>query len=512
MRFRTFLAGLALATLVAPTSSAQEALPLSLDQAVKTALENNLGVQIQSYDFRILGETARGSYGLLDWFTFGTLSASETEQATSDITQSSNSELRLVNVGAEHLFSTGTTVGLQFNNSRSSEDSQAFQLPSFYQSSIGAQITQPLLRNFGVDVTRRGINIARNNLGISRESFRSVLLETVNSVEAAYYDLVFAQRDLEVQRQSLDLAREQERITQIRIDVGADAPLDILESQVSIAQRDQEVLLAEAALSAAEDTVRRLLNLPIEEWDRPIVTDANLEYQQLSIDMGASVARAFELRPELKQSTLQLENRKILQNFASNQVLPTLDLSASYRYTGLDEDYSDAFDQVSGTDFPGWQVQLQFGLPIANTQARADARRAQLEFEQTVTTEAQTKQTITVEVRQAIRNIETALKGIAATQAARDAAEKNLDAQRKRFDNGMSTNFDVLRVQNDLANARRAELRSLTSYQKFVTEYHRAVGDLLELRNIEVQEPQPFDLPGSRLENVEWLQYRTYSR
>ena len=149
------------------------------------------------------------------------MSAAETEQATSDVTQSSNSELRVVNAGVEHLFSTGSTFGLQFNNSRSSEDSQAFQLPSFYQSSIGARITQPLLRNFGVDITRRGINIAKNNLGISRESFRSVLLETVNSVEFAYYDLVFAQRDLDVQRQSLDLAREQERITQIRIDVGA---------------------------------------------------------------------------------------------------------------------------------------------------------------------------------------------------------------------------------------------------------------------------------------------------
>jgi outer membrane protein TolC len=115
-------------------------------------------------------------------------------------------------------------------------------------------------------------------------------------------------------------------------------------------------------------------------------------------------------------------------------------------------------------------------------------------------------------VRQSIRNIETALKGIAATQAARDAAEKNLDAQRKRFDNGMSTNFDVLRVQNDLASARRAEIRSLTSYQKFVTAYHRAVGDLLELRAIEVVDPAEFDLPASSLEKVEWLNYGNYSK
>jgi outer membrane protein TolC len=506
------LAGLALATLVAPAAIAQEKLPLALDQAVKTALENNLGVQIQSYDYRILGETARGAYGLLDWNTFATVSTGKTEQATSDVTQSSNSELRVFNLGANHLFSTGGSVGIQFNNSRSSENSQAYQLPSFYQTSVGVQLTQPLLRDFGVDVTRRGINIARNNLGISRESFRNVMLETVNQVEAAYYDLVFAQRDLEVQKQSLDLAREQERITQIRIDVGADAPLDILEPQVSIAQREQDVLLAEAALRNAEDTVRRLLNLPADQWDRPIETSANLDYKQMSMDVNASVEKAYELRPEIKQAKLQQENNRIQQVFARNQVLPTLDLSASYRYSGLEQNYGDAIDQVTGTDYPGWQVQLQFGLPISNTQARADARRAQLEFEQTTTDEARTRQLIMVEVRQSIRNIETALKGIAATQAARDAAEKNLDAQRKRFDNGMSTNFDVLRVQNDLANARRAELRSLTSYQKFVTAYHRAVGDLLELRAIEVADPAEFDLPASSLENVGWLNYGNHSK
>jgi outer membrane protein TolC len=506
------LAGLALATLVAPAAIAQETLQLSLDQAVKTALENNLGVQIQSYDYRILGETAKGSYGLLDWNSFATLSKSETEQATSDVTQSSNSKTDILNLGVNHLFSTGGSIGLQFNNSRNSEDSAAYQLPSFYQSSIGVQLTQPLLRDFGVDTTRSGINIARNNLGISREAFRSVMLEAVDQVEAAYYDLVFAQRDLEVQQQSLDLAKEQERITQIRIDVGADAPLDILEPQVSIAQREQDVLLAEAALRAAEDTIRRLLNLPVEEWNRPIATNPNLEYQQISIDTNAAVEKAFELRPEIRQAKLQEANSKIQQNFARNQVLPTLDLDLRYRYAGLDEDYSDTIDQISGTDYPGWSVALQFGLPISNTQARADARRAQLELEQTATDEARTRQLIMVEVRQSIRNIETALKGIAATQAARDAAEKNLDAQRKRFDNGMSTNFDVLRVQNDLASARRAEIRSLTSYQKFVTAYHRAVGDLLELRAIEVVDPAEFDLPASSLEKVEWLNYGNYSK
>jgi outer membrane protein TolC len=499
------LAGLLVFAAVLPAQA--QPLELSLENAIDTALKNNLGVQIQSYDYRILGENAEAQYGLLDWNSFATLSTSEVEQATADVTQSSNREAQVANFGVEHTFSTGTNLQIGFNNARSSEDAVNFVLPTFYSASIGLRLTQPLLRDFGVDTTRRGINIAKNNLGISHEAFRTVLLETINAVEDAYYTVMGDRLNLEVQRQSLDLAKEQERITQIRIDVGADAPLDILQPQVSIAEREQDVLLAEAALFASQDTLRRLINLPLEEWDREIVPTATLDYSEPSIDVQASLDKALTDRPELIQARLTQANRQISQNFSRNQVLPTLDLSAGYRYSGLDKSYSDAFSQITDFDFPSWDIQLQFGLPILNTQARANARAAQLELERSYTSEAQTRQQIIIEVRQAIRDIDTAYKGIVVTNARRDAAEKNLDAERKRFDNGMSTNFDVLRVQNDLAAALSAEIRARTGYKRSVTRYHRAIGDLLEVRGIELQAPAEYDLPESRFAGTGWLNY-----
>lgn len=505
MTIRSMLAGLLIAAVIVPVHAQQ--LELSLEEAINTALKNNLGVQVQSYDYRILGETALGQYGLFDWNSSVTLSTSDVEQATADVTTSSSREAQIANLGISHLFSTGASLSIGFNNSRSTENAVNFVLPTFYSSSVGARLTQPLLRNFGVDTTRRGINIARNNLGISHEAFRTVLLETVNDVEDAYFTVVYDRLNLEVQRQSLDLAKEQERITQIRIDVGADAPLDILEPQVSIAEREQDVLLAEAALLQSQDTLRRLINMPIEDWDKEIIPTASLDYEALAIDLNASVEKALEARPEIIQARLTQANRRISQQFARNQVLPRLDLSAGYQLTGLDPNYSDAVSQIGDLDFPAWDVQLQFGLPILNTEARANARAAQLELERAYTSEEVTRQQIIIEVRQAVRDIDTAYKGILVTKARRDAAEKNLDAERKRFDNGMSTNFDVLRVQNALASARSAEIRALTGFKRSVARYHRAIGDLLEVRGIELQAPGEYQLPESRLAGVDWVNY-----
>jgi len=499
------LAGLLVFAAVLPAQA--QPLELSLENAIDTALKNNLGVQIQSYDYRILGENAAAQYGLFDWNSAATLSTSDVKQATADATQSSNREAQLANFSVQHLFATGATLGASFNNGRSSEDAINFVLPTFYSASFGVRLTQPILRNFGVNTTYTGINIAKNNLGVSHEAFRAVLLDTVNSVEEAYYNVVANRLNLEVQRQSLDLAKEQERITQIRIDVGADAPLDILQPQVSIAEREQDVLLAEAALLQSQDTLRRLINLPLEDWDREIIPDENLDYQRPSIDLDDAINAALEARPEIIQARLTQANRRINQSYTRNQILPQLDLSAGYQLTGVDVSYSDALSQVTSADFPGWDIRLQFGLPIKNTEARANARAAELEMERAFTSENQTRQQIIIEVRQAARDIDTAYKAILVTKARRDAAEKNLDAERKRFDNGMSTNFDVLRVQNDLASARSAEIQALTGYKRSVTRYHRAIGDLLQVRGIEVDTPAEYDLPESRLANVNWLNY-----
>lgn len=499
------------------------ALALALDEAIRTAVGRGLGVQIESYNLRMAGESLRGSTGIFDPVAGAAVQQSSDEQPVSSAINATKSELTLANVGVRQLLPTGGSYQLRFNNMRrSSNDRFTFVDPS-YGSELGFNFTQPLLRDFGVDVTRRGIHIARNTLGISKEAFRDRVSQSIFDVEQAYLDLIYTRRNLDVRRQSLVLARDQDRITQIRIDVGAAAPLDILEPRVAIAQREEDLITAEALVRTAEDRLRRQMNLPPEEWDRPIIPDEQMASNSAILDSEAAVARAMELRPELRQANLVVANRRIQNRYARNQILPQLDLTIDYGYSGLGPElitdpetgevigtrggYGEALSQVSTLDFPSWSAGLNFGVPIRNVAARAEARRSELDIERTVAEMELLRQDIALEVRQAVRDIETAERQISAARASREAAERNVDAERKRYENGMSTNFDVLRVQQDLSDAKIRELNAVVGHRKAVATYHRAVGDLAEARDIAVEEPASYDVRPSRLEGIGWLNY-----
>ncbi|HXI13261.1 MAG TPA: TolC family protein [Thermoanaerobaculia bacterium] len=506
------------------------ALKLSLDSAIGTAVQRNLGVELQRFDYRISGYTLRSAYGLFDPLaTADLLKVSNNNPVTSPFF-TSGSDRTLLNFGVRQFLPTGGNYAVGFNSNRSESVGGGTFINPAYNSELSLEANQPLLRNFGVDVNRRQINIARNSLGISQEAFRTRLINTSVSVEDAYLDLIYARQVLDVAKQSLFLATDQERITRIRIDVGASAPLDILQPRVAVATREEELIAAQALVRDAEDRLRQLMNLDPAEWDRPILPTDSVGARLGPIDLGQAVATALELRPELRQLKLGTDIREIEYTFARNQTLPQLDLNVSYGAAGLGgrsaeidpvtgrptgrinrTTYSNALEQVFGNEFASWTVGLNVGIPITNIGARSDKKRAELALERARADEETTKQIITVEVRKAVRDIETAANQITASRAARDAAEKNLDAERKRYENGMTTNFNVLLIQQQLSDSRVRELQALVFYDKAVSNYHRAIGDLLDEKNIAINE-EVFESPRSRLESVPWLQFGNYDK
>lgn len=512
------------ATMQVPESPDEQdprALRLSLDEAIRATVENNLAVRLQQYDYLMSGQTARASYGLFDIYSFANLIIGDRQPAAEDAPNIENLE---GGIGIRQSLPTGGGYSLRFDNTEVTVAEPA------YSSNLGFNLNQPLLRDFGVDVNRRFINIARNNLGMSEESFRNTLLIGVLAAEQAYYDLIFQRQNYDVRNLSLTLARDQERITRIRIDVGASAPLDILEPRVAIATREEEAIVAEARIRDAEDRLRRLMNLPASEWDRPIIPTDSIEFEPVEVDVEASVARAFELRPEIRQAGLGIENREIEYLYARNQVLPELDFNLNYGVAGLGGTqiirdpvtnepigivggaFSDAIDQVFGFTYPTWTTSFTVGVPIRNISARAERRRAELGLERAVLDRNDIEQEIAIQVRQAVRDIRTSARQITASQAARDAAEQNLEAERRRFENGMSTNFDVLRVQQALADSQSREIAAVVGYNQALAAYHRAVGDLLPQRGIVVESrTEEFNLPRSRFEDVQWLTYRHWA-
>jgi len=256
-----------------------------------------------------------------------------------------------------------------------------------------------LLRNSGIAVPRRGILIARNPLGISREAFRLALMNAALTVEQAYLDLVYARRNVEVVKESLFLARDQSRITQIRIDVGASAPLDILQPRVQIATTEEQLISAVALVRSAEDRLRAVMNLSPADWNRPIIPTDPVEYTPTTLDMTESVTRAMNLRPELRQAQLSTDIRRVEYLYARNQVLPQVDFNVNYRANGVagralqgrdpvtgdpiynTTGYGTALQQVLRNDFPTWTLGFQVGVPLSNIGARAERKRAELDLD-----------------------------------------------------------------------------------------------------------------------------------
>jgi outer membrane protein len=504
-----------------------QALQLGLTDALRTAMRNNLGVELQSYDYRMAGHSLRSQYGIFDWFGTGRVAHNNSKGATISELEPGEQSITTLNLGVSQNLPAGGNYFLGLNNNRQTTVGGFVDISPAYRPALVFQATQPLLRDFGVDVTQRGILIARNTLGINRELFKTALMNTAESVEQAYLDLVYARRAVEVVKESLFLARDQARITQIRIDVGASAPLDILQPRVTIATSEEQLIVAVANVRDAEDRLRALLNLPREQWNRPIIPTDSVDYTPMTVDMESAVTRALELRPELRQAALVTETREVQHLFARNQTRPQVDFTIDYRASGvagralIDVDpvtgvptyettpYGDALQQVFGQDFPNWTFGFNLEVPFTNIGARAEARRAELDLERSRTDQEQTRQIVMVAVRGAVRDIDTASRTIVASRAAREAAERNLEAERRRYENGMTTNFQVLQIQQQLSDARVRELQALVGYRAAVANYHREVGDILEVRGIAVEEPELAEEPRmfSVFDRMGWLNY-----
>jgi outer membrane protein len=503
------------------------ALQLSLDQAIRTSVERNLGVQLQEFEYREASYSLRSQYGIYDLLGTARIAKQSTQSPVSSSIQANAQRQFTFDVGVQQNLPTGGDYAFSFNNSRRETTGGTATVSPAYDPSLGFAFNQPLLRDFGIDINRRFITIARNTLGINQETFRIQLMDTAVNVEQAYLNLIYARRAVEVVKQSLFLARDQARITQIRIDVGASAPLDILQPRVTIATSEEQLIIAAANVRSAEDQLRQLLNLPQTDWDRPIIPTDDVTYTPVTINVDDAVRRAYELRPEIRQDQLATNTREVQSLYARNQTLPTLDLDVNYGLAGLAGTVNQ-FDRETGeiigqrriryerglrniltSDFPSWTVGFNVGIPITNVGARAEARRAELDLQQSRLTEEQTRQIIAIAVREAARDVDTASRTIVATRAARDAAERNVEAERRRYENGMTTNFQVLEVQQQLSDARVRELQALVGYAQAVATYHRTVGDVLEVRNISVDAPELAQEPRifSGLDRYNWLNY-----
>jgi outer membrane protein len=492
----------ALSALAAPTwaqvdtEPARPKLELSLDDAVKRALENNADIAVERLDPEASAQSVREAQGAYDPFVTSNISLrSVSEEASNQFSgaQTLETDTTVFNAGLSQLLPTGGQFDVAFSNRRT-ETNNAFDLfnPSF-NSGLNLTLTQPLLRDFRIDFARQQVRVAKKNREISDAQFRQVVVNTVAGVRHRYYDLLYAIDNLVAQRKSLDLAKKFLDENQIKVRVGTLAPLDVVAAESEVAGRDEQVILAEVALENAQDALKQSIfpqHAP-ETWNVDLVPTDQPSAEPVTVDGAAALAKALESRTDVLAARKAVESAQISVDFARNQKLPTADIVAAYGASGvggtrLERDdfggeiigrveggYNDALDQLLSRDFPTWTLGINLSYPIRNRTASARAARFQVSRDQAVASLRRLELNVAAEVRSVTRAVEANFKRVAATRAARVLQERRLDAEGKRFAAGMSTNFLVTQAQRDLAFAEVAELRAVADYRKSLVDFER---------------------------------------
>ncbi|HEU4400628.1 MAG TPA: TolC family protein [Candidatus Polarisedimenticolia bacterium] len=470
-----------------------EGAPLSLAACLKAALENNLDIAVRRYDpLRGASRVTLSESAFDPSITASALKSEDQQKRISAFIgpYSSREKARSYTAAFVDPLTTGGNYRVDLaadDNTTSTSNVFGANTSTGYNTTWQVTFTQPLWRGLGPKANRWLIVVARNSQGINEAQFRQTVIDTLASAEKAYWDLNFALMDLKTKRGSLQLARDFLEQNRIKVRVGTLAPIEITQAEAGVADREEGVIIAENVLRTAEDALRRIMNVPSDSpmWGQPIhPTDAPLLVEVAPV-MEEAVTAAEKNRPDLEQARLSVRSGEVELGYRRNQRRWGLDFQGDYGLLGFDlNNYSDSFSDLRDRNQKNWKLGLNLTIPLGNRQAVANFTNAEYALTQSRYDLQRLEQAARVEVRNAVRLVETNLKRVKAAQVNVRLQREKLEAEQKKFENGMSTSFQVLQFQTDLASAESRENQAIVDYNKSIVELERVKGTLLEAKEM----------------------------
>ena len=479
----------------------ESVITLTMRDAVMQALENNLDIQVSRYtrDAQltdiVFQEAAfdptvelGGRYDRriipLNRPIFG-LSG----QAIGDDPDTLDQNDTGFNLGFTQKLFSGGDLGLSFDNNRNSvAGNNAFLFNPSYSSNLLANLTQPLLRNFGPAINQTQVTIAKISAAIEELALTQQILSIIAQVEQEYWELVFTRENLKVTKSTLRAAEELLASNRAKVKAGVLADVEALQAQAEVARRIEQVLLAQKAVQDQEDKLRQLLSdsewtltktVPLVPLDSPIK-----ELQPTPVK--ENITFAFQHRPDVRQAKKNIDTSKVNTRFAKNQLLPDLSFQGELGLAGLGKNPGDGWDRLGSTDFYNMGGGLVLTYPLGNRSAESQYQRRVLETRQSQTSLLRIRQQVILDVKEAIRGVQTNFKRIRTNQVARKLSEKQEKAEQERFKLGLSTTRLVLDFQRDLRLAQGRELRAILDYNRALSRLRLVTASTLDHYKIEV--------------------------
>ena len=516
--------------------------PLSLREALSMALENNKDIEVARENVRMAEFDLRGAQGLYDPRLSTQAFYERIESPISSFLAGGQNGSTITSdyTGSMRLEGQSPVLGgsyhLDFSSVRLTTNNQFTALNPQFPSSLSFSYTQPLLRGFKIDASRRQIQIARKNLSLTDAQFRQRAIDTITNVQRAYWDLVFALRSLQVQRDAVSVARTQLEHNKRLVNEGQLAPIDVVAAEAQISTYEQRVFTALEEVSRSENNLKNMIaqDQKAQLWGESIVPTDPVDLAVPDIQLPDALKTAMENRPELQQSNVLKEINEIDQRFFKDQTKPAVDLIGTYGSSGLAGSVSsnivnpltqtsllqrqriDELSVLAGLDplpvIPPQQfspdllggygqslqnllanrygtakVGVQISLPLRNRTAEANLGKSLVEAERIGTQREQLEQTIQVDVRNALQSMRSAESRLRAASATRAANEQQFASEQRKLDAGQSTTFLVLERQTALTEARGLELKAQTDLNKAIADLQRATGNALRVNSIVVR-------------------------
>jgi outer membrane protein TolC len=487
MKFNRFFMFVFLSLLFLPMTSplpvlAEDGQPvqLSLADSITIALENNVDIRIEKQNAEIKKESVIKSEAGFDP-TFSVDAAyADTETSATDAKVAS-SEIAL-----QQTFKTGTSYSIGMTTEQTDPDDSSDTVS--YESGLALTITQPLLKNRGTEVNTAAIVIAQRNRDISQSQLNAKVTDIVSSVQKKYWELLEARQIFEADQYSLQLANDLVEDNKKKVEVGTLAQLDVLQAQATAASRAVTIISDEQSIRDLEDDLRDLLNPPQNNpiWQAEIILLTQPEQDRNEIDLDEKIVTALKNREELKQLKQTLSIRNISVKSTQNQLLPTLDLQAGISVTTGEESFSESWN-LQNADDHNYSIGLSLEYPLGNRAAESDYNTAVLEQKQTRYSVNKYENSIKTEVRQAVRAVDSAYKRITATEVAERLAREQLNNEKRKYDEGLSTNFQVLDYQDQLASSLSDSTKAKVDYQNALDVLDYTVGSTLSRHHIKIE-------------------------
>jgi outer membrane protein TolC len=487
--FLCISAALAAAILVGPTAGAEQTQPLSVKQAIARAVAGNADMRRERVAVAQAAARQLAAEGQFDFLVDAALERKREWLPPLSCTTScqdlslAKTTTTALDLGFSRHLESGGFLRLAGSAVQATSDATADSglLPgTFYSSRLALTFSHPLLRGFGTEVTLANLRKARIQQDTARLGRQMRACNVLRDVVIAYWELAYATQDLAIRRSALDLAQEQLRITNALIGVGRLADSDAASVERAIAQRLEDMATGEQILFFRSLDLQRLFGVPVEVTSPLLIATDAPGTSAPSVDEAADVGRALEANPQLRALKLGLGLSQADVATARNTLRPRLDFVGSVGPVGWKPGLGDSVRQASGFGALAWSAGLTFELPVENRTARGQMRAAEEELNLAHINAEDFAVQLRDLVLRAARSVRTAGTRVTLGQREVEFAQRNLDAERARFQAGRATNNDVLLRQQELKDAQTRLLRATVDQNESEAALSAATAEILD--------------------------------